>query len=196
MRKLAYVMSGLFLSSVLIMGCTSSETTEILQETPPASEQLSIVTNQKASAEDEQQALEMALEYKETELTVDYKDYEDTLTMEGLLAKGETMKPFLTTKNYEAYMANRYITLPLLVADKEKALLRPEDIQAKIKESKSDWILVEYTLDLIFTDEDGKEMKTIPLSGEITFLQEQGEWRIQDDTYNMKAFLEIINKSL
>ncbi|MDK8190518.1 hypothetical protein QP794_10505 [Paenibacillus sp. UMB7766-LJ446] len=189
-------MSGLFLSSVLIMGCTSSETTEILQETPPASEQLSIVTNQKASAEDEQQALEMALEYKETELTVDYKDYEDTLTMEGLLAKGETMKPFLTTKNYEAYMANRYITLPLLVADKEKALLRPEDIQAKIKESKSDWILVEYTLDLIFTDEDGKEMKTIPLSGEITFLQEQGEWRIQDDTYNMKAFLEIINKSL
>jgi hypothetical protein len=196
MRKLAYVMSGLFLSSVLIMGCTSSETTEILQETPPASEQLSIVTNQKASAEDEQQALEMALEYKETELTVDYKDYEDTLTMEGLLAKGETMKPFLTTKNYEAYMANRYITLPLLVADKEKALLRPEDIQAKIKESKSDWILVEYTLDLIFTDEDGKEMKTIPLEGEITFLQEQGEWRIQDDTYNMKAFLEIINKSL
>jgi uncharacterized protein YcfL len=193
MRKLAYVMSGLFLSSVLIMGCTSSETTEILQETPPASEQLSIVTNQKASAEDEQQALEMALEYKETELTVDYKDYEDTLTMEGLLAKGETMKPFLTTKNYEAYMANRYITLPLLVADKEKALLRPEDIQAKIKESKSDWILVEYTLDLIFTDEDGKEMKTIPLSGEITFLQEQEEWRIQDDTYNMKAFLEIIN---
>ncbi|WP_143812646.1 hypothetical protein [Paenibacillus taichungensis] len=189
-------MSGLFLSSVLIMGCTSSETSEILQETPPASEQLSIVTNQKASAEDEQQALEMALEYKETELTVDYKDYEDTLTMEGLLAKGETMKPFLTTKNYEAYMANRYITLALLVADKEKALLRPEDIQAKIKESKSDWILVEYTLDLIFTDEDGKEMKTIPLSGEITFLQEQGEWRIQDDTYNMKAFLEIINKSL
>jgi len=36
--------------------------------------------------------------------------------------------------------------------------------------------------------------KTIPLEGESTFLQEQGEWRIQDDTYNMKEILDIVNK--
>lgn len=116
--------------------------------------------------------------------------------MEGLLAKGETMKPFLTSRNYEAYMANRYIVLPLQIAHIEQAKLHPENIQTKIKDNKSDWILVEYTLDLKFTDKNGKEFKYIPLSGDITFLQDQGEWRIQDDTYNRDAFADIINNSL
>ncbi|MEK4529613.1 hypothetical protein NST38_29870 [Paenibacillus sp. FSL H8-0104] len=197
MRKLAYVMGILFLSAAMLMGCTSSEPAESTEPvTPPATEQPSDTGDQKATAEEQQQALEMSLEYKTTELTVDGKDYEDTLEMEGLLAKGETMKPFLTSRNYEAYMANRYIVLPLQVAHIEQARLHPENIQTKIKDSKSDWILVEYTLDLKFTDKDGKEFKSIPLSGDITFLQDQGEWRIQDDTYNMKPFTEIINNSL
>ncbi|NMI06824.1 hypothetical protein HF638_22820 [Paenibacillus sp. SZ31] len=41
-----------------------------------------------------------------------------------------------------------------------------------------------------------QEFKSIPLSGDITFLQDQGEWRIQDDTYNRDAFADIINNSL
>ncbi|MDQ0723576.1 hypothetical protein QF049_004837 [Paenibacillus sp. W4I10] len=197
MHKLAYVMGTLFLSAAMLMGCTTSEPAESTEPiTPPATEQPSDTRDQKATAEEQQQALEMSLEYKTTELTVDGKDYEDTLEMEGLLAKGDTMKPFLTSRNYEAYMANRYIVLPLQVAYIEQAKLHPENIQTKIKDNKSDWILVEYTLDLKFTDENGKEFKSIPLSGDITFLQDQGEWRIQDDTYNMKPFTEIINKSL
>ncbi|MBT2286925.1 hypothetical protein J7E78_25735 [Paenibacillus polymyxa] len=197
MRKLAYVMSTLFLSAAMFVGCTPSEPAESTKPvTPPATEQPSDVSDQKATAEEQLQALEMSLEYKTTELTVDSKDYVDTLEMEGLLAKGETMKPFLTSRNYEAYMVNRYIVLPLQVAHIEQAKLHPENIQTKIKDSKSDWILVEYTLDLKFTDENGKEFKSIPLSGDITFLQDQGEWRIQDDTYNMKPFAEIINSSL
>lgn len=196
-RKLAYVMSTLFLSSVMIMGCTPSESAENVKETiPPATNQPSIVSNQKASAIDEQQALEMSLDYKTTELTVDYKDYEDTLTVEGLLARAELIRPFLTERNFESNIDARFNKIPLRVADKEKALLHPENIQTKIKDSKSDWILVEYTLDLKFTDKDGKEFKSIPLSGDITFLQDQGEWRIQDDTYNRDAFADIINNSL
>lgn len=197
MRKFVYVMGTLFLSAAMLMGCTPSEPAEITEPvTPPATEQPSDMSGQKATAEEQQQALEMSLEYKTTELTVDGKDYEDTLEMEGLLAKGETMKPFLTSRNYEAYMANRYIVLPLQVAHIEQAKLHPEHIETKIKDSKSDWILVEYTLDLKFTDENGKEINSIPLSGDITFLQDKGEWRIQDDTYNRDAFADIINSSL
>ncbi|MFS0872612.1 hypothetical protein [Paenibacillus xylanilyticus] len=191
MRKLVCVMSAVLLSSAMIMGCTESETIDRAQETTTPTNEPSMETNQKATAQDEQKALEMSLEYKKTELTVDYADYEDTLTVEGVLAKGETIKPFLTEKNYESYMANRYATLPLLVADKEKALLHPENMLVEIKESKNDWILVEYRLNLVFTDREGKQLKNIPLSGDITFLQDQGEWRIQDDTYNIKELQNI-----
>ncbi|WP_227780094.1 hypothetical protein [Paenibacillus sp. P13VS] len=183
-------MSALFLSG-MIMGCTESKTTDPVQETTPPTNQQNIPTSEKADAQDEQKALDMSMEYKKTELTVDYADYEDTLTVEGLLAKGETIKPFLTEKNYESYMANRYATLPLMVADKEKALLHPGNILVEIKESKNDWILVEYRLNLVFTDREGKQLKNIPLSGDITFLQDQGEWRIQDDTYNIKDLQNI-----
>ncbi|GAB1158429.1 hypothetical protein YWY31_44540 [Paenibacillus illinoisensis] len=191
MRKLVSVMSTVLLSSAMIMGCTESKTTDPVQETTPPTNQQNIPTSEKADAQDEQKALDMSMEYKKTELTVDYADYEDTLTVEGLLAKGETIKPFLTEKNYESYMANRYATLPLMVADKEKALLHPENILVEIKESKNDWILVEYRLNLVFTDREGKQLKNTPLSGDITFLQDQGEWRIQDDTYNIKDLQNI-----
>ncbi|WP_340399942.1 hypothetical protein [Paenibacillus sp. FSL H8-0079] len=197
MRKLAYVIGTLFLFAGMLVGCTPSEPAESTEPiTPPVTEQPSDVSDQKATAEEQLQALEMSLDYKTTELTVDGKDYDDALEMEGLLAKGDTMKPFLTSRNYEAYMANGYIILLLQVAHLEQAKLHPENIQTKINDSKSDWILVEYTLDLKFTDENGKEFKSIPLSGDITFLQDQGEWRIQDDTYNRDAFADIINNSL
>ncbi|MCW3793220.1 hypothetical protein OM416_16640 [Paenibacillus sp. LS1] len=197
MRKLAYVMGTLFLSAAMLMGCTSSEPAESTESvTPSVTEQPIDVSDQKATVEEQLQALEMSLDYKTTELTVDGKDYDDMLEMQGLQAKGETMKPFLTSRNYEAYMANGYILLLLQVAHIEQAKLHPENIQTKIKDSKSDWILVEYTLDLKFTDENGKEFKSIPISGDITFLQDQGEWRIQDDTYNRDAFADIINNSL
>lgn len=191
MRKLVSVMSTVLLSSAMIMGCTESKTTDPVQETTLLTNEQNMPTSEKATAQDEQKALDMSLEYKKTELTVDYADYEDTLTVEGLLAKGETLKPFLTEKNYESYMANRYATLPLMVADKEKALLHPDNILVEIKESKKDWILVEYRLNLVFTDREGKQLKNVPLSGDITFLQDQGEWRIQDDTYNIKDLQNI-----
>ncbi|KGP83462.1 MULTISPECIES: hypothetical protein [unclassified Paenibacillus] len=193
MRKLNYIIGTVTLMSIIMMGCNESKKTESIQEPAPSSpSQLSILSNQKASAQEEQQALEMTLEYKKAEFAVDNTEDEELLTVEKVLAKKEILKPFLTERNLERYS----VGLPFQVADKEDASLHAEDIKAKIKESKNDWMLVEYTLNLVFTNYNGEETKTIPLEGEITFLQEQGEWRIQDDTYNMKAFLEIINKSL
>lgn len=191
MRKLNYIIGTVTLMSVVMMGCNEPPKPESIQEPAPSStSQLSILTNQKASAQEEQQALEMTLEYKKAEFAVDNTESEELLTVEKMLAKKEILKPFLTERNFE----RNSVGLPFQVADKEDASLHTEDIQAKMKESKNDWMLVEYTLNLVFTNYDGVETKTIPLEGEITFLQEQGEWRIQDDTYNMKAFLDIVNK--
>ena len=193
MRKLNYIIGTVTLMSIIMMGCNESKKTESVQEPASSStSQLSILSNQKASAQEEQKALEMTLEYKKAEFAVDNTEGEELLTVEKVLAKKEILKPFLTERNLERYS----VGLPFQVADREEASLHAEDIKAKMKESKNDWMLVEYTLKLVFTNYDGEETKTIPLEGEITFLQEQGEWRIQDDTYNMKAFLEIINKSL
>ncbi|MGW7159783.1 hypothetical protein [Paenibacillus taichungensis] len=192
MRKLNYIIGTVTLMSVVMMGCNESPKPESIQEPAPSStSQLSILTNQKASAQEEQQALEMTLDYKKAEFAVDNTKGEELLTVENVLAKKEILKPFLTEWNLE----RNSVGLPFQVADKEDASLHTEDIQAKMKESKNDWMLVEYTLNLVFTNYDGEETKTIPLEGEITFLQEHGEWRIQDDTYNMKAFLDIVNKS-
>lgn len=191
LRKLNYIIGTVTLMSIIMMGCNESKKTESIQEPAPSSpSQLSILTNQKASAQEEQKALEMTLEYKKAEFAVDNTEDEELLTVEKVLAKKEILKPFLTERNLERYS----VGLPLQVADKEDASLHAEDIKAKMKESKNDWMLVEYTLNLVFTNHDGEETKTIPLEGEITFLQEQGEWRIQDDTYNMKELLDIVNK--
>lgn len=156
MRKLNYIIGTVTLMSIIMMGCNESKKTGNIQEPASSStSQLSILSNQKASAQEEQKALEMTLEYKKAEFAVDNTEGEELLTVEKVLAKKEILKPFLTERNLERYS----VGLPFQVADREEA-------------------------------------KTIPLEGEITFLQEQEEWRIQDDTYNMKAFLEIINKSL
>ncbi|WP_413406750.1 hypothetical protein [Paenibacillus amylolyticus] len=60
MRKLAPVMGILFLSAAMLMGCTPSEPAESTAPvTPPATERPSNTEDQKATAEEQQQALEM-----------------------------------------------------------------------------------------------------------------------------------------
>ena len=195
MRKLGFIIVVLILSIPMI-SCTSTETADPSKPTTPlATEKLNEAVKDEAGEEDQRQALEMSLDFKTIDFTVDSKDYEATLTPEGLSAIREETKPFLTSSYYEVYFIDRYMTLPIQVAHIEKAKLHPENIQAKIRDHKSDWIVVEYTLDLKFTDQGGKEYKSIPLWGDITFLQKDGEWHIQDDTYDMKPFTEIINNA-
>ncbi|MFE6074811.1 hypothetical protein ACFVQB_10075 [Paenibacillus sp. NPDC057886] len=102
MRKLFYIIGTVTLTSVIMMGCNESKKTESIQEPAPSStSQLSILTNQKASAQEEQQALEMTLEYKKAEFAVDNTEDEELLTVEKVLAKKEILKPFLTERNLE-----------------------------------------------------------------------------------------------
>ncbi|MGP3782789.1 hypothetical protein [Paenibacillus sp. 1A_MP2] len=88
MRKLNYIIGTVTLMSIIMMGCNESKKTESIQEPAPSSpSQLSILTNQKASAQEEQQALEMILDYKKAEFVVDNPEGEELLTVEKVLAK-------------------------------------------------------------------------------------------------------------
>ncbi|MNC65583.1 hypothetical protein D3C75_1158860 [compost metagenome] len=61
-----------------------------------------------------------------------------------------------------------------------------------MKENRGDSLLVSYTLDLIFIDDQGKEVRNIPLEGELTFLFENKQWLIVDDTYNIRELQELV----
>jgi hypothetical protein len=172
------ITSGQEGSSGNVGGNTSEGTTEA----PPASES------------DEKAMLTTADQYKKAEFTVDEYDEEHTMTREALEAKGEILKPFLTSRYYVAKMADRNIALPLQVANKESVTLHPEDMSFSVKENRGDSLLITYTLNLILTDKNGQEARHIPLEGDITFLQENNQWLIQDDTYNIKELQNLVYK--
>jgi len=133
------ITSGQEGSSGNVGGNTSEGTTEA----PPASES------------DEKAMLTTADQYKKAEFTVDEYDEEHTMTREALEAKGEILKPFLTSRYYVAKMADRNIALPLQVANKESVTLHPEDMSFSVKENRGDSLLITYTLNLILTDKNG-----------------------------------------
>lgn len=172
MCKLVSVMSLVLFLLVMIMGCIELKMIDFVQEIIFLISQQNILISEKVEVQDEQKVLDMFLEYKKIELIVDYVDYEDILIVEGLLVKGEMMKLFLMEKNYEFYMVNWYVMLFLMVVDKEKVLFYLENIFVEIKESKNDWIFVEYSLNLVFIDCEGKQLKNILLLGDIIFLQD------------------------
>ncbi|WP_405154859.1 hypothetical protein [Paenibacillus sp. FSL K6-0108] len=206
MRRYSWLAGAMVLAFILITGCSNStadegttepgvnipsgqedssgngggSTTEGTTEVPPASES------------DEKAMLTTADLYKKAEFTVDKYDEEHTMTREALEAKGEILKPFLTSKYFVAKMADRNIALPLQVANKESVTLHPEDMNFSVKENRGDSLLITYTLNLILTDKNGKETRNIPLEGDITFLQENNQWLIQDDTYNIKELQNLV----
>ena len=194
-RHWMWLMLTVLITSVLMVGCTSSTTTETSTEameetiTTPTE-----VDNEvpKATDQDERAALQTAKEYKTTEFEVNENDEKSATTMESALARGELIKPFLTEKYFEKQMADRNIVLPLMVAYKEQVKLRGENMNFTLKENRGDSLLVSYTLDLIFIDDQGKEVRNIPLEGELTFLFENKQWLIVDDTYNIRELQELV----
>ncbi|KQY79516.1 hypothetical protein ASD24_19445 [Paenibacillus sp. Root52] len=194
-RHWMWLMLTVLITSVLMVGCTSSTTTEPSTEsTKEAITTPTEVDNEvpKATDQDEQAALQTAKDYKATEFEVNENDEKSATTKESALARGELIKPFLTEKYFEKQMADRNIVLPLMVAYKEQVKLRGENMNFTLKENRGDSLLVSYTLDLIFIDDQGKEVRNIPLEGELTFLFENKQWLIVDDTYNIRELQELV----
>ncbi|MGC5775476.1 hypothetical protein [Paenibacillus pabuli] len=209
MRKYSGLAAAMVLSFILIAGCSNSTadegtTTEPSVNTTSGQEgssgngggRVSEGTTEvsQASESDEKAMLITANQYKKAEFTGDEYDEEHTMTREAVEAKGDILKPFLTSKYYVAKMADRNIALPLQVANKESVTLHPEDMNFSVKENRGDSLLITYTLNLILTDKNGKEARSIPLEGDITFLQENNQWLIQDDTYNIKELQNLVYK--
>ncbi|MFD1776049.1 hypothetical protein ACFSF2_19440 [Paenibacillus rhizophilus] len=217
MRIIPSLLSATFLSLVIITGCTSSAsktppestirvseaTAAAPESTTPAPGNTAIAPESTADASDstaspnentdaaeDNEAVQAAERYIHAEYQI--KASEDILSEESVRKRNEEMKPFLTDYFYQKAVDNRYTLLPLQVAHKQNLSLIPANLQFNLEEHKKDTVELKYTLDLLLLDQQGKEMKRIPLEGILTLFNVNGQWLVQGDRFDAPALEKLI----
>ncbi|MRN55434.1 hypothetical protein [Paenibacillus monticola] len=168
MKRISMVAKCIILSFVLITGCSqaASNTAEV------------------------DDAVKAAENYKNVEY--DIKASADILSETSIQQRNEEMKPFFTESFYEKAVNYRYTTLPLEASQKQKLSLKPENLQFKLEEQKKDIVELNYTVDLVLLDQEGKESQRIPMEGILTLFEVNGEWLVQGDRFDNPAFKKLI----
>ncbi|NGM84738.1 hypothetical protein G5B47_20255 [Paenibacillus sp. 7124] len=164
MRKIWCLLSVTFLSLAILAGCNSS------------------------TAVDE--AVQAAEKYKQAEYVV--KASEDILSEASIRQRNEQMKPFLTDDFYQKAVDTRYTLLPLQAAHNQNLSFKPANLKFNPEEHKQDTVELNYTLDLVLSDLEGKERKRVPLDGLLTLVNVNGQWLIQGDRFDAPAFEKLI----
>ncbi|QWU17182.1 hypothetical protein KP014_08460 [Paenibacillus sophorae] len=183
------MLGTIFLALALITGCNQSASNTGLESAAPANESSNPSNEVKAAAE-VNDAVKAAEAYKKVEYEI--KASEDILSAESVHKRNEAIKPYLTEHFYEKASSTRYTILPLKVADKQKVSLKPVDLQCDLREKKENIILLNYKLNLLFLDQEGKETKRIPIDGILTLFNVDGHWLIQGDTFDVNTFKDFI----
>lgn len=212
MRKLPCLLITIALSLALIMGCSESATTttpESTSTTPeststaPASTSTAPVSsdssNESITTAEVNDAIKVAEEYKIAEYEIKYS--EDIISTESVQKRNEDLKPYLTENFYEKASNTRLTTIPLEVVYKQSISLKPEDLQIKLKEKKIipkennlKVVVLNYSLSLVFLDQEGKESNRIPIDGMLTLFETKGQWLIQGDAFDVDIFRPLIEK--
>lgn len=137
-------------------------------------------------------AMKTAEAYKTTEYKVDFT--EDLLSAESIQKRNEAIKPFLTESFYEKQVNNRITILPLRVAADTQLSIKPDDLQTRIKAQDENNVTIEYTVNLLLTNSEGRESNRVPLEGELmmTFVNER--WLVQYDDFNVQVFMKLISE--
>ncbi|MDU0330342.1 hypothetical protein RW092_09020 [Paenibacillus sp. 3LSP] len=137
-------------------------------------------------------AMKTAEAYKTTEYKVDFT--EDLLSAESIQKRNEAIKPFLTESFYEKQVNNRITILPLRVAADTQLSIKPDDLQTGIKAQDENNVTIEYTVNLLLTNSEGRESNRVPLEGELmmTFVNER--WLVQYDDFNVQVFMKLISE--
>ncbi|WP_410514939.1 hypothetical protein PaeBR_11415 [Paenibacillus sp. BR2-3] len=174
MRKCPWLFGIIFLSLALITGCNETASND-----------------DKATAE-----VDNAVKAAEKYINVEYdiKASEDILSDESVQKRNEEMKPFFTEYFFKKAADTRYTLLPLQIAHKQKLSLKPENLHFNVEKQKKGIIELEYTLDLLLLDQEGKENKRIPMEGILTLFDVKGQWLVQGDRYDEPAFEKLIVK--
>ncbi|AHV98877.1 hypothetical protein [Paenibacillus sabinae] len=164
MRKIWSLLSATFLSLLILAGCNSSPNVD--------------------------RAVQAAEKYKQAEYEV--KASEDILSETSIRQRNEQMKPFFTDDYYKKAVDTRYTLLPLQAAHKQNLSLKPENLKFNPEERKQDTVELNYTLDLVLSDREGKERKRVPLEGALTLVNVNGQWLVQGDRFDAPAFEKLI----
>ncbi|AIQ11586.1 hypothetical protein [Paenibacillus durus] len=171
MRKFQWLLSTISLSLALMTGCNASAPNTGPESTAAANESSNSSTKDIAAAE-VNDAVKAAEKYKNAEYEI--KASEDILSAESVEQRNAAIKPYLTEQFYEKASSTRYTILPLKVADKQKVSLKPVDLQCDLREKRENTILLNYKLNLLFLDQEGKETKRIPIDGILTLFYVMG----------------------
>ncbi|WP_223068033.1 hypothetical protein [Paenibacillus caui] len=197
MNRIVSLLGAVFISVILITGCTDSNSkNEAGPSTISSSdENVNVNVNVSVSAStssDESEVIELASKYKNVEYGI--SNYEEELKPESVEKQNELIKPFLTETFYEKQYKNRNIILPLQIASKEKSILKPENQQFKLKEKNENSISLNYTLKLMLLNKQGQETKNINIEGILTFTKVNDTWLIQSDNFNIEDLRKLVYK--
>lgn len=137
-------------------------------------------------------AMKTAEAYIMAEYKVDFT--EDLLSAESIQKRNEAIKPFLTESFYEKQVNNRITILPLRVAADTQLSIKPDDLQTRIKAQDENNVTIEYTVNLLLTNSEGRESNRVPLEGELMMTSVNERWLVQYDNFDIQAFMKLISE--
>ncbi|MFC4809715.1 hypothetical protein [Paenibacillus sp. GCM10023250] len=139
----------------------------------------SILVGCSSENSDDKEAIQVATKYKETEYKVD--DYHKVTLPEGIQAKADETKPYVTNDFYNSQMANRVTGLPLQIAQSEKSSIKADKIHFESAQNEESGVKsLSYDLVLELTNDQGTS-KEIKITGVLTMTKVNEEWKVKYD---------------
>ncbi|MBD7970542.1 hypothetical protein [Paenibacillus gallinarum] len=135
-------------------------------------------------------AIKVAKEYKTTELQADKPEPNGEIPIEDIEAKEDAMKPLTNSRFFERNKKSRVYSRSLLIAKIKESEVVVSDLNFTEKNQSENEIELEYSGLMSFAEEK------IELEGIITLLQENDEWKVNNDVYNFEDLIPIIDESI
>ncbi|MGE5703836.1 MAG: hypothetical protein ACM32O_15025 [Clostridia bacterium] len=140
----------------------------------------------------EEQARQTGLEFKRAQYVVeDYTKEERSLAI--IMKRNERVKPFLTEKAYEGYLANREAEIPLLAATTQKRNIALKTITFEKQEATGQQeatLTFHYEMELELHQPDGVEPQLVKATGQMDVSKVGEQWLVSRDWdgYPLNAF--------
>ncbi|WP_420540145.1 hypothetical protein ACN92M_10235 [Paenibacillus polymyxa] len=185
MKKSIYFLTSTILLTIAI-GCSNQE--PAISTKNSQQKTYNPITQENINDTEILNVKQIATEFKQTELEV--SNYNKSITPDWIKQRKSKLEPLMTTNFLKKQADNRKIALPLQIASLEKTTLSIEDLQIQEKSVTKKNIDLTYSVTLMLKDKN----KKIPLEDQLTFIKENGKWKVNNDIYNANKFQEILDK--
>ncbi|MGD0030848.1 hypothetical protein SLT67_05755 [Paenibacillus illinoisensis] len=174
---------GLMLLSIIIMmtGCFQTEATNETEQSVP---------NKNTTMTPTQEATIAAEVFKTKEYTIDEVP-ESPLPEDVVLERYAEMEPYYAERYADKPVNYSYALLALNAAQIQQASLQPENMKFTVYQELENYVDLDYTMDLVLDQQNGN-LERVPLEGRLSLIKKDGNWLIQADDFDNKAFLKLI----